>query len=880
LGTVPPDKQIMRTVWRFFDLRRRRRDDDLRDELQTFVDELTDRHIARGMSPREARRAAMVETGGVQQVRELTREQWAGHALETLARDVRSGLRSLTRVPGCALVIVATLALAIGANATVFSVMHAVLWQPLHYPQAERLVVVDADADGVRGAGVSHAESRDLRLETGVFDALAWLTGVDAHVNAGGEMERVAAASVTNDGLPLLGAAPLALGRTLDDRLDGGFDSRVRNIVISHQLWERRLRSDPDVIGRHIEVNNLDVEIVGVLRKDFRVFLPAAAGMPEIVDVWFPSGFTTDRRNRGPLTIARLAGSVTRADAATRLDALSRRYVQDHPAMYAKGELRLFVAPLQEVLTGGVARMLWVLAGAVGFVLVIACVNVGNLMLARARARQREFAVRRALGAARVRLVRQLLTESALLSLAGAAAGFALAYGGVALIEWLGPAHLPRQSTIAVTGDVALFAAALAVAVTVLFSLIPAFADRDDQPAALRSGRITAQAPGMRRTQRTLVVAEIALSIVPLIAAGLMLRSFVNLLHAPLGLTPAHVLSAKVPHSLRQYPEFDDKWRLYQAVLDRVRQVPGVEDVSAGGPVPFDTWQQTRPYSREGEPLSGQASIQSILPGYLHVIGTKLIAGREFTRDDLDRQRPVVIVDARIARALWPDGAIGKRLKYGRSGTLLEVIGVSEPVRVTRVRDDDLPNLFIPYHLFTIEQALVIKTHASAAVLGPIVKQAVEALGTRRPVYDIQPLQAYVDASVGDTRFLMLILGGFALASIALAAIGLYGTMSYLTAQRTQEFGIRMALGASSRRVLREVAGEGMILALVGGGLGFAGALATTGVLAGLLYNVTPFDGVTLASAASAVALVALAAASHPAWRAAGVDPTVALRAE
>jgi predicted permease len=493
------------------------------------------------------------------------------------------------------------------------------------------------------------------------------------------------------------------------------------------------------------------------------------------------------------------------------------------------------------------------------------------------------MAMRRALGAAQSRLVRQLFTEVAVLSFLGAAAGFALAHGGVAIVDWLTPTHLPRQSTIRVTGTVAAFTAVVGVLVSIIFALLPAFADRRHTHESLRAGRVTAQGPGMRRMQRAMVVAEVALSIVPLVAAGLMLRSFVNLTHAPIGFNPDNVLTAKVAFQFRAFPEPADRWRLYQRVFERVRQMPGVVDVSGGAPLPFDAWQQTRPYGREGETLGAErASLQSILPGYLRVTGTRLLAGREFTDDDIDQERPVVIVDERIARRLWPGGAVGQRLAYprGKGSITLEVIGVSEPVRVTRVRDDNLPPLFIPLHVYAIEQALVIKTRESAAALAPRLKEDIESLGTRRPVYDIRPLSAYVAASMGDTRFLMLILAAFALASILLAAIGLYGTLAYLTSQRTQEFGIRMALGASAWRVLRSVAREGLVLAVLGAAIGFAGAVATTETLRGLLYDVAPLDGVTLTGVAVVVALTALVAASHPAWRAATIQPAVALRSE
>jgi predicted permease len=361
-----------------------------------------------------------------------------------------------------------------------------------------------------------------------------------------------------------------------------------------------------------------------------------------------------------------------------------------------------------------------------------------------------------------------------------------------------------------------------------------------------------------------------------------MLRTFVNLTDVDTGFDAQNVLTGKMAYSLREFDATAKRWRLHSAALERVRQLPGVEDVAAGGPLPLDDWQPTREYGRVGEPLlTARATIQSVLPGYLRVTRTPLVEGREFTEDDIADERPVVIVDQRIAQQLWPGrSALGEQLLMRRTPKpiALEVIGVSRPVRVTRVRDEGIPHFFIPYHLFAVEQALVIRTRDSAATLGPAIKHAVESVGTRRPFYDIRPLQAYIDASLGDTRFMMLVLTGFGVASMLLAAIGLYGTVSYLASLRTHEFGIRMALGASTTQVLTSVAGEGLVLAAIGAVIGFTGAVATSGMLRGLLYDVTPFDGVTLAGAVAVVALTALVASTRPALRAARINPMRVLR--
>jgi predicted permease len=857
---------------------------DLDDEIRAYADDLTARNIERGMTPQAARRSALVEIGGVEQVKERLRDVRIGFWLETFSRDVIYGLRTIRRTPGFACVVIATLALCIGANVTMFSVMNAVLWRQLPYPEPERLVVVDADYRGTASAGISDGEAIDLLVEPGLFDHLATIWRVDAHLTSDGEYEQVAAASATDDALNLLGAVPLAYGRPLEWRRDHGADGFVRAVVISNELWRRRFNADPAVIGRQTEVNNLDVEIVGVLRPGFRLFLPANAAFPEIVDVWFPRPFENDRRTRGPVTIARLARGVSLAQAHARVETLAGRFSAQHTADYNGMSFRLFVRPLHDVLTAGARPALWALTAAVWFVLVIGCVNIANLMLARARVRAPEIAMRRALGASRARLTGQFFTEAMALAIFGAAAGLLLAFAGLALVEWFRPVHLPRQSQITIDGAAAIYTAALTVLVSLAFGILPSLSGfSTSSNNALRAGRANVQRAGNRRLQRAFVVAEVALSIVPLVAAGLMIRTFVNLANAPIGFNPEHVVTAKVGISVRLFRQPAARVQLYESIMDRVRRLPGIEAVSAGGPLPLDV-QFIRTFGRVDEPLPfvSRATMQSVLPGYLAITGVKLREGRDFTIDDVKRERPVVVIDERIAKRLFPNGAVGQRLALdrGRKPVPLEIIGVTNAVRMTRVDDDSLPHLFLPYDFYGLQMPLVIKTAQPAAALAPTIKQIAHEVGTRRPIHNIRPMQDYVDMAIADTRFTMLVLAGFAAASLLLAGIGLYGTLAYLTAQRTQEFGVRMALGASAGQILRSVAREGLWMSAIGGVVGIVAAAAVSSSLRELLYEVTPFDATTLAAVGMLVGLVSLLAALYPAWRAAGIDPAVTLRAE
>ena len=430
-----------------------------------------------------------------------------------------------------------------------------------------------------------------------------------------------------------------------------------------------------------------------------------------------------------------------------------------------------------------------------------------------------------------------------------------------------------------------LWTAGLTAASSVAFGLVPSlFFTGDALGRPLNAGRGGSTSAGSRAVQRGLVVAEVALSIVPLVAAGLMLRTFVNLTQAPIGFDPAHVLTARVSLNLSAFPDVDRRWAFFREAIERVRQLPGVDAVSAGGPLPFAPAQVTRRYWRQDEvsPTPSIGMQQTIMPGYLAVMGIPLRAGRDLTDDDLNRQRPVVLVDERLAAQLWRGDAIGQRLAIERGirAETLEVVGVVAPIRASRVRDRGTPTIFVPYHVYEIEETLVVKTRAPLGAIGPAIKQTVESLGPGRPVFDIRPMREIVEASIDDTRFTMLVLAGFAAAALLLAGIGLYGTLAYLISQRTPEFGVRLALGASPASVVRLVAREGGVLTGLGGAIGLASAAGVTRALRGLLYGVTPLDGVTIASAGVLVVVGAIVAVSRPAWCAARVDPVTALRGD
>jgi putative ABC transport system permease protein len=856
-------------------------DRDLDDELRAYVDARAASYERRGLAPAAARRAALIEVEGIEQVKERVRDVRIGAALEAAARDARYGARVLWRSPGYALVVVMTLALGIGVNAAIFSVVHAVLWRSLPYPDAARLVVIEADTRALPSAQSISGAVFDVRAQSRLITSIAQVEGRDASLTIDGVMESVAAARVTDELLPLLGGTPLTLGRTLisSDDADGIV---VKGVVISYELWQHRFQGDPRVIGRRLTVNNFDVQVVGVMPSGFRLVLPATNHVDERVDVYLPWTFAPSLLYRGLTLLGRVPIGATVGQAQAEVNALAASFVASHPSAYPGG-LRLTVRPLGEVVTRDVKPVLMALSAAVGFVLLIACVNVANLLLARAKTRERELAVRRALGATRLRLMRQLLAENLVVAILGGACGLLLARLGVGVLDWLRPVHLPRQSEIAIDGVVVLWAAGLTAMSSLIFGVAPALAfTRDAHAQALHASRAGSLPLRSRRLHRALVLSEVALSIVPLVAAGLMLRTFINLLEAPIGFDPAHVVTARISLNLRVFSTVDRRSSFYQDAIARVRELAGVEAASVGGPLPLAPVQSTQRFWR-GEDRNPTPSIgmqQSIMPGYFGVMRIPLRAGRDISDDDIRRRRRVVVVDERLAALLWNGEAVGKQLGIGQAKQPLEVVGVAGHIRARAIRDPGTPMIYVPSHVHEIEQTLVVKTGAPLSTIGPAIKQAVEALGPGRPVFDIRLMDDIVEASIDNTRFTMLVLSGFAVASLVLAGIGLYGTLAYLTSQRTQEFGVRLAMGASAAGILRLVIREGCLLTGLGAALGLAGAMAVTRAVQGLLYGVTPLDGLTLASVVGLVAAVALVAVGWPAWRAARTDPATALRAE
>ena len=800
-----------------------------------------------------------------------------------LLRDVRVSLRTLRRNPSFALAALAVVALGIGATTAVFTVVRAVLLQPLPYREPDRLVVFRSDAPGFAHVpAITTQEFLALRDRTDIFEGIGTIN--DSHANLTGveDMEAVSAASISDNFLPLLGVAP-AMGRQVSSREDVG-PRWVRAVNISYELWQRRWRGDPGLVGRHIEVNNLDLVVAGVMPRGFRTYLGAGTDVASRIDIWFPGAPDAGPDSRSVPAIARLAPGVTIAAAQRAVDAFMDPFIAAHAAGYRTGRARLSLVGLGDDVVHAVLPALLALAGAVAFVLLVACANLTNLLLARACARTRELAVRTAVGASRGQLVAQLATESVVLACLGAAAGLVVAHWGIAALLHFAPPTLPRRESIGVDGVVAGFAAGMSLLCSLAFGLIPAWhATRTDVSGRLKHDPSATRGAGI--TRGVLVASQLALSLVLLVAAGLMARAFVSLHQVSLGFDPARVLRMRVDINRHRFDTPEKRWAFYTAVAAAVRQLPGIEEVGAGFPVPFDDVRVTQRFAVSADVPERSAAAFVAMPGYLEALRVPLLAGRYFTAADNGRPAPRVIVDQRLADLAWPGAnAVGQRLLLGARTAArqwAEVVGVVAPVRTQDLRNEPTPQIWVTYVTKPyFESGLIVRAQSHPAALAAAVKRAVERLGGGRPVSDIRLLEDDVADATAETRFALFVLGTFALVAVVLTAVGVYGVVAYATARRTREIAVRLALGGGAPRVVALVLRESA--ASTAAGL-IAGALMARGLtryLESLLFRVGPNDLTTFGVVALVLGAVALGATTLPAMRAVRVDPMIALRSE
>ncbi len=878
-------------------------DREVDDEIAAHIALQTRRYMDAGMSETDARRAATARFGDVDQIRDelhhirtnMETDMQRAELRQEMRMDAEFAVRTLRRSPLFAAVAVFTIAIAIGANTAIFSVLNAVLLKSLPYRHAERTEMIwNQNGDGAENqTAVSIPEYFDLRDQLRAHDAVAAVRQQpSALVAEGGEPERLNAYVVSPNIFELLGASPL-LGRSFGG--DDGVPGAPRVIVLSHALWTRRFGADPAILGRTVNLAGFQRTIVGVMPRGVR-FPDAPLGfLHEPADVWIPSTFepqrTDPRGNQIAAVIARRSPGVGEAQAKADLDAVAARWRVAIPDRYAAAwakNWRLGVVSMRDQMVGSVRVALLVIAGAVGLVLLIACVNVANLLLARGATRNREIGIRMALGAGRGRLVRQLLTESVVLSIAGGAIGLFLTWAGVRLLVRLDGGQLPRLGETRIDLVVLAFTLGLSVLTGIIVGLFPALQQsaRDLRGALSESARGTSDGRGRHRLRVCLVIAQVAMALVVLIGAGLLARSFAALTRVNPGFSPDQVLTAQLTLPRTKYDSLAKVVRFYEQLVAQSASLPGVASATSGYPIPMSNEGWSGSFTVEGEPdgpndPEPHAEYGVAMPGYFRSLRIPLMAGRDFESSDRRESPQVVIVDEALAKRHWPNqSAIGKRINpNGPRGQFSTVVGVVGHVRKSGPQSEGEPQIYLPYAQSPQGTlSIVLRAKGTAASLAQPLRALVKSLDADLPVSRIQPLEALVSQSLARERFNTLLLGVFGLAALLLSSVGLYGVMAYLVSQRTREIGIRMALGGEPAAIRRMVLREGLIISIVGLALGTAISFAAAKSLRGLLFGVTPTDAATHLGIAALLLVVAAIATYGPARRATRIDPLTALR--
>jgi predicted permease len=821
--------------------------------------------------------------------------------MEKFLQDVKYGLRMLAKSLGFTIIAVLTLALGIGASTAVFSIVNAVLLKPLPYPHAERIVFpwrqsppdIDLGYNEIPwGARSFHNFQRDIKgfQDIGAFEAAGFnLTGT-------GDPVRIDGVRASSGFFRTMGVAPL-LGRTfLDEEDHAGHD---REVILGYGLWQRKFGGDPAVVGRTLELNGESYSVVGVMPNGFAFprgeEMPGSFQFPRQPEMWVPAVTDISADPTAPdefALIARLKAGVSLGQSQTELNVLAKEWEKEFP--HGTGWFTSKITPLASQVAGETRRPLLLLLGAVGVVLLIACANVANLLLARSLGRRKEFTLRAALGAAQGRLVRQLLTESVLLAFFGGIVGLLLGELAIQFVKTFGPLNIPRLHEIRLDPGVFAFTLAVTLFTGLLFGLAPALgATRENLVETLKEGgQRSGSGPGRQKIRSALLVSEVALALVLVIAAGLLVRTFFHLLKVDPGFNTSRVLMFELTLPGARYPDKDSVAGVYRKVLDRLNDIPGVQAPGIGSPMPMSGGQESSAFAIPGRALdknlghSPVACYTIASPGYFSAIGTPILRGRPFLDSDTADSQPVAIISKTLADQFYPgEDPIGKSIKLPPAKfPTLTIVGIAADVKHFTVRESTGPEFYVVYtqkpypDMLTMQVAL--RTQADPRAIIGSAREAIRSVDPSLPIAKVSTLASLVDDSMTQPRFSMLLLGAFAALALVLASIGIYGVISYSVAQRTQEFGIRLALGAQPRNVFSIVLSQGARLALLGIFLGFIAAFAVTRLMASLLFGVQPTDPVTFVVVPALLMGVTLLACYIPARRATRVDPIVALRYE
>jgi len=880
--------------------RRNKVDAELDRELRFHFEQQVEKYLRSGLTRDEAVRRARLLFGGIDQVKEECRDQHGVRLIETLLQDVRYGLRMLRKNPTFTLMAVLTLALGVGANTAIFSIVNAVLLRSLPYPNADRLVriIFSNPGVGLHDVTFSVPELEDLRTRSGVFDEVSTVGGGSVNLTGASQPERLEFVVTHPNYFSMLGAVP-QIGRLFGPQdFALGFAPIA---VISDALWRRSYGANPGVLGRVLHLDDDAYTIVGVLPPGFRHPGPVVSAN---VELFLTAGFSADpvpkpARNVRimPAAIGRLKPGLTLAQAQARLTIMATELRHDFPADYpAQAKWTVEIQSLQDSLVGNVRPMLLVLLGSVILIVFIVSLNIANLLLARASGRQQEMAVRLAMGASRGRIMRQMLTESVLLSFIGGVAGIATAFGTLGFILRYIPSSIPRLNEVNIDWIVLAFALLISLLTGLLFGLAPAFqSTKSTVSAGAREGALgSGYSTKTGRLRDALIVSELALAVVLMVGAGLLLRTLRELLRENPGFNPTQVIAARVWLPIPNDPKVDPylgiahKTSFDRELLRRMKTIPGVELAGITSALPTTTLDNinSNALAIEDRPLASsqdlRAEIIRISPDYFRAMQAPLVRGRFFTEGDEDGKPRVAIIDETTARRYWMDGdPVGRRLRFGPdpSRPWMTVVGIVKDIKSDGLDVDGIPHIYVSiYQSGDRELSVVLRTSLPAAALEPHIRHEIQSIDPGLPVFQVSSMDDVLDASLASRRFSADLVGGFAGVALLLASIGIYGLLAYMVGQRSREIGLRLALGAGRADIVRLIVTKGVVLAGVGILVGVVFSASTASMMATLLYGVRPHDPAVFLLVPLLLFAVAVLASYIPAWRATKVDPIIALR--